>query len=235
MALDPVPTYPGQYDALESNNNPDGSETRREGDDQIRRMKASEKATWTNVTGAVTASHSEINRLVGISLTDPIITFPSTTTKQLFYQDTAPTGWTIDAAVEEHSVRLTQGNGGGSVTGGTTGGTANFGTVFSVNQTDLLALTESHIPSHDHGGGSHIHPANVRSGNGNTDLSGANTFAGADSLGGQMGHTTVSGQNNNLIPVPTTTVINPYGGGTGHQHGVELRLKWAACIVATKD
>lgn len=63
MALDPVPTYPGNYDASEANNNPPGSDSRREGDDQIRRMKASEKATWANVTGAVTSTHQQLNAL----------------------------------------------------------------------------------------------------------------------------------------------------------------------------
>lgn len=83
MALDPVPTYPGNYDANEANNSPSGSETRREGDDQIRRMKASEKSTWSNVTGAVTSSHTELNTLTGINTGSDLETRISTIETQL--------------------------------------------------------------------------------------------------------------------------------------------------------
>lgn len=228
MALDPVPTYPGNYDANEANNSPSGSETRREGDDQIRRMKASEKATWTNVTGAVTASHTELNTLTGISTTDPIITLPSGTTKMLFYQDTAPSGWTIDSVPDNTVVRITQGLAGGGVTGGTTTGTNVFSDQFAAHGENATygvrnhTLVEAEIPQHNHGGGNHGHSSD--------------TFNQFGSQGSCTDTTTNNpGFTTSLINA-SGTIISNYGGATpAHAHTINLDAKAAPCIIATKD
>lgn len=52
--------------------NPDGGDPKYSGDDHIRMIKAALKNTWANVNGAVTASHTELNTLVGV--TGPIQT-----------------------------------------------------------------------------------------------------------------------------------------------------------------
>jgi hypothetical protein len=91
----------------------------------------------------VTASAAEINRLDGISLTDDIITLEQLT-KALWYQDVAPNGWAIVAAVDDHAVSLTK----GSVASGIEGGTATGTNVFSAQFVDLATDEEN---GHTHG------------------------------------------------------------------------------------
>jgi hypothetical protein len=96
----------------------------------------------------------------GANLTD-IEAFPSGT-KQLFYQASAPTGWTQDttAALGNAALRVVVGTGGG------TGGSDTFQTVFSSSKTTeskslpvtgsltgsigATTLTTPQIPSHQH-------------------------------------------------------------------------------------
>ena len=229
MPLDPVPTYPGQYDSNEANNFPDGSETRREGDDHIRRMKASEKQTWTNVTGAVTASHTEINTLTGISTSDPITTFPSGT-KMVFYQLSAPTSWTLDAAVDEHAIRLV-----GATGGGTASGTHDFSVLFTTLAEGATpgvgnhTLLEAEVPAIDF---THKHEFEYKNLAGNSDLSPTNRFGIRDSASNTYGQTSgVTLGNNTMIDNTTLT----FGGGGAHGHSVDLDVKRANCIVATRD
>ena len=86
----------------------------------------------------------------GTSLsTNPI---PSSTV-MLFYQSSAPTGWTQVTTLNDYSMRIVSG------TGGTTGGTTAFSTVFS-NQTPTITtsglsagattLSTTQMPSHNH-------------------------------------------------------------------------------------
>lgn len=66
-----------------------------------------------------------------------------TGTKMLFYQDTAPIGWTIQNTLDDKLVYITK----GSVAGGQTGGTVHStGTWTQPDHT----LTENEIPLHSH-------------------------------------------------------------------------------------
>jgi hypothetical protein len=47
--------------------NPTGADAKSTADDHLRFIKTVIKNTWANITGAVTATHTEINRLVGIT------------------------------------------------------------------------------------------------------------------------------------------------------------------------
>jgi hypothetical protein len=69
-------------------------------------------------------------------------------TKMLFYQDTAPTGWTILNTLDDKLVYITK----GSVAGGQTGGAVHpTGTwVLSGINTGAHALTVAEIPAHHH-------------------------------------------------------------------------------------
>jgi hypothetical protein len=77
---------------------------------------------------------------------------PSSTV-MLFYQSSAPTGWTQVTSLNDYDMRITSG------TGGSTGGTTAYSTVFS-NQTPTITtsglsagattLSTSQIPSHGH-------------------------------------------------------------------------------------
>lgn len=233
MALDPVPTYPGNYDAAEANNNPPGSDSRRQGDDQIRGMKASEKATWTNITGAVTATHAELNRLDGVSLTDPIITLPSGT-KMLFYQDAAPTGWTIDQTVDEHMVRLTKGSVAGGQAGGLSGGTNDFSAQFTTINASSESLSIAQMPGHTHTMNAHSHTLLGKSGTGDQTFQANFRFA-ADTPGGSYMTNTGTNTTNTAGVQSTTSTMQSTGSGDTHNHTVDIRAKWAAGIMATKD
>lgn len=56
-------TYINGLDA----NNPTGSDTKAAGDDHIRLIKSTLKATFPNATGAITATQTELNFMVGVT------------------------------------------------------------------------------------------------------------------------------------------------------------------------
>ena len=74
-------------------------------------------------------------------------------TVMLFYQSSAPTGWTQVTTLNDYDMRIVSG------TGGTTGGTTAYSTVFS-NQTPTITtsglsagattLSTAQMPSHSH-------------------------------------------------------------------------------------
>ena len=49
--------------------NPAGTDARSQGDDHIRMVKSAVKATFPNITGAVTATHTELNKIDGVTAT----------------------------------------------------------------------------------------------------------------------------------------------------------------------
>ena len=67
--------------------NPTGTDARSQGDDHIRMVKSSVKATFPNLTGAVTATHTELNLIDGYT----------GTTAELNYND-VPTLGTVEAS-----------------------------------------------------------------------------------------------------------------------------------------
>jgi hypothetical protein len=151
-------------------------------------------------------------------------------TAMVFYQDAAPTGWTIAAAVDEHSIRLTKGSVAGGQAGGAAGGTSNFSTVFGLQATDSYTLLEADIPGHTHTGPSHTHgagtlvvPTLLTGGGSNPAIEGR--AQGVEGTEPVQGSTAASG----------TGATGSKGGDGGHAHAIELRVKWAACIVCTKD
>ena len=131
-------------------------------------------------------------------------------TKMGFFQDTAPTDWTIDATVDEHAVRLTKGSAAGGQAGGAIGGTNDFSTQFASLAEGATpgvgdhVLTLAEIPSHNHGGG---YVRNTTSNAVIFDSGGAYGIASSDSK----------------------------GSDGAHGHTVDLRVKWASWIVCTKD
>lgn len=149
------------------------------------------------------------------------------TTAMVFYQDSAPTGWTIDATVDEHSLRLTKGSGAGGQAGGALGGTHNFSTQFASLSESATpgvgnhTLTVGQMPIHNHTANAHSH-----------------TVPRSPAVGGAQ-NTCQSAASNSpdaVVSVSSVVVtINNAGSGGGHSHTVDLRVKWAACIIATKD
>ena len=123
-------------------------------------------------------------------------------TAMIFYEDTAPIGWTIVAGVDEHAVRLTKGSAALGEAGGTIGGTQNFSTVFGTTATD----NES----------AHTH---------------------SFTTGNNSATKVVS--NAQLLVLTVADHPHTHSGttnaGSAHSHAIDLRVKWASCIVASKD
>ena len=142
-----------------------------------------------------------------------------TGTVMLFYQSTAPTSWTQVTTLNDYDLRLVSG------TGGTTGGTTAYSTVFT-NQAPTFTgamgtlssgattLSTAQIPSHTHGvaiygsygGGSIAYPADT--GNPST----------TDATGGGGSHS------HSLTGTPGGTV------GT-----VTLNVRYANIIICSKN
>ncbi len=166
------------------------------------------------------------------------VRFPSGT-KMVFYQDTAPLGWTIDQTVDEHMVRLTKGSVALGVAGGTLGGTYNFSALFanlgegSAPGIGNKAIDVSQMPAHNHGGATGLHTHGIqRQGSG-----ASGNFIDYSSQPGAFPRGVPLYDAPNLQNVLTSDAasISSQGGGLGHSHTADLRGKWAACIVASKD
>lgn len=137
----------------------------------------------------------------------------------LFYQSSAPTGWTQVTSVNDVALRLVSG------TGGTTGGTTAFSTVFanqtpSINVSGLSAgattLSTTQMPSHTHG-----------------------TYYGLAYCGG-----TNSFQQSGGWASLGTTATSSTGGGGSHTHSISgsasssaitLNVQYANIIICSKN
>ncbi len=165
-----------------------------------------------NVMDGVTASTAEVNLLTGKSLasSDNVIdNFPAGTA-MLFYQSAAPTGWTKDttANMNDHGLRLVTTT---AWSGGTKGSVA-FSTVFGRTASDSTTLTTNQIPAHKHG----ISPSGaygMRAVSSNIDRAGTSSW--------------------DVTASPLST--DNYGGGLGHTHPMDLRVKYVNLILATKN
>jgi hypothetical protein len=89
------------------------------------------------------------------------------------------------------------------------GGSVAFSTVFARTATDNYTLQIADIPSHTH------------------------PYVRPDPIDGSSVHPTGSGRSD---PTSFTTVnTTATGGGGGHSHGIDLRVQYVDCIIATKD
>lgn len=168
-------------------------------------------AITTNAT-AITFSDATVQTTAAISA------IPAGTV-MLFYQAAAPTGWTQVTALDDYALRLVSGS------GGSTGGTTAFSTVFA-NQTPTITtsglsagattLSTAQMPSHNHDlivwGGA------------------AYTFTGAAST--------------NSYQVTNTTSTSYAGGGGSHTHSISgsatssaitLNVQYANIIICSRN
>ncbi len=137
-------------------------------------------------------------------------------TSPILYQDVAPPGYLIVSAVDEHSIRLTDGD---TVNGGTTGGTYDFSTQFALKAEEATPGVGGH-QLNEAETGPHDHPAPGSS----------PTYVILE--GGAGGFRLESGSFNYTTDNANTASA---GSGTAHYHSVDLRVKWAACIVVQKQ
>jgi hypothetical protein len=128
-------------------------------------------------------------------------------TQMLFAQAAVPTGWSLSAALNDYAIKVS------STAGGATSGALAFSVVFNLQTTDPHTLTLAETPIHVH-----TYTAESRQGNGS---SGANPFwAARDGAGENYG---------NLSATSTSS-----GGGTGHSHNADMRIKAMTTIIGTR-
>ncbi len=140
--------------------------------------------------------------------------FPGGTT-MVFYQASAPTGWSKVTTPDESVLRVTDSSPSGGTNGGTYNFAATFGSVLSEGATPgigdhTLSDGESGLPAHTHtttGQTSINNTGNVMAG---TIGSGVSIVSGGVTGGAQI-------------------------ASSGHSHTADLRVKWAAVIICEKD
>lgn len=243
-------------DGLVASNPVGGTDTKAQGDDHIRMIKAVLKATFPNVAGAVTPTQTQLNQAV----------FP-TGTKMLFVQTAAPPGWTKDVTHNDKALRIVN----GAVT---TGGTVNFSTAFAsqaVNGSNAgFALLATHLPAHTHTQtgtfasgiesanhthdvvgvtdtqGNHAHTYfDPRFAGGGT-VPGGGTSGSSQSTGAAGNHAhniAITSGGNSVNHTHSTTIsgqTGSIGGGSTHTHTftgtpIDLAVKYVDVIIATKD
>lgn len=238
MAVDSATTIAGFDIAQPPNSGTNGK--RFEGAANIRHIKTVLQGNLGNIDGAVTATDADLNLIAGIAAASrKVINFASGTAC-LFYQDTAPTGWTITQSVDEHAVRLTKGSAAGGATAGTAGGTHDFSTQFASLAEGATPGVGSHtLTGAESGTSAHTHPSHTH-----------NCLVSWDSgalLRGTLGVEEATGRgttptydlDENLGQAYLQSTVTPASSAanasSGHSHTVDLRVKWAACIIATLD
>ena len=214
-------------------------------DDHMRLIKATILASFPNITGAMTATHSVLNGLD--ARVTAIESAFAAGTKMLFQQTTAPTGWTKDTTNNNDSViRVVTGTAG---TGGTNAlSTLDATAVGTINSsisgsTGSHSLTEAQLPAHRH-----FAFRNTNAFDGiNSALSSSETAArGSGFGGGSFDEKYAIGGVSSDGNVGRTSAT---GSGSGHSHSAgsltvtstftgaanALDVKYVDVIIATKD
>lgn len=212
---------------------PAGGDDLVEGDNHIRGVKNCLLNTFANITGAVTATHTELNQLASRTLTstdDKIDNFPAGTS-MVFYNTSAPAGWVAEV-LNDRALRVVSSN------GGTGGGTSSFSTMFANRTSGSTTLSTNQIPAHSHTIPAHNHiagPAMDATNSGQTDFYGSVSVSAtthrvtATNTGGGGTHgqytSTVSG----------TSTGNNSTTGSGHTHSLDLRVLYSDVLICTKS
>ena len=126
---------------------PANTDQKQEGDDHIRNLKVALKNSFPQVSGAVTASHTELSYLASRTLTgtDDKIDNMDAGTVVVMRNDAAdiPTGWTQVVTWGDRALRLV---GGSTVS---TGGSVAFETAFKSQTTGALGGSPSTVFGYD--------------------------------------------------------------------------------------
>jgi len=124
-----------------------------QGDDHLRLLKKVLQAQFPGASGdgfskKIIATEDEINRLLGVTSNiqqqfDNLYEIPSGTI-MMFYQQSAPVGWTKVTTVNDAMLRVVTGNGGGS------GGNSSPINLAHTHATSGHILAENEMPPHRH-------------------------------------------------------------------------------------
>jgi hypothetical protein len=147
-------------------------------------------------------------------------------TKMIFWQSSAPTGWTKDVANNDKALRITSG-------AASSGGSVDFSTLFARTATDAVTLVQANLPNVNFvvtipaGEGSHTHTGTCPFDAGNQ------TAAGADSVKADAGSSAIT-INAATLPQMAGTAASG-GSGTSFSPAIDMRVKYVDVILATKD
>lgn len=147
---------------------------------------------------------------VGLTNADPI----PVGTVMLFYQNAAPSGWTISSALNDYALKIV------SSAGGVTSGSVAYSTLFGRTATDSTAISIDQMPLHGHPTYTCINSDNALP-------------TGALHIG-NLGQTNFAA----FTGTPNATAgqqIGGTGGGNGHTHAIDMRVLTASVILATKN
>jgi len=202
--------------------NPDGDDKLNQGDNHIRMVKDVLKLIFPGVGGLgfdepILATETQLNFSQGLTgniqdqldnheirisaNTSAIANILETGTKMMFYQNAAPTGWTIDTTVTDHMLRIVDGT---TLEGGVTGGTSDPVDNTHTHTTGDHALTELEMPSHSH---------NAKVAGHFIQRLGGTLWQKIDYDGTGTQHYYASS-------------TDPTGGGNAHNHGVTGEQTW---------
>lgn len=123
--------------------------------------------------------------------------------RTLFYMAAAPLGWTKLVTDNDKALRVVSGTGGGS------GGSVAFSTLFGRTQVDSHALSLGELTNHAH------------------------TYSDSDSEF-VVGTPTGLSPDASARMVTTTRTTSSVGGGGGHVHGLDMRVQYLDLIICEK-
>jgi hypothetical protein len=176
--------------------------------------------TNTGVTSLTAGSGISVSASTGsVTITNTQAAIPAGT-NMLFFQASAPTGWTQYTSADNRALRVVSGTGGGG------GGSIAFSTMFTgAYPVGSTAITEAEMPSHYHTysdpGHTHGFVPYTYAGFSDTDRGSNPSLFSVDDYG-QTGSST------------TNITINYTGGGNGHNHTITA-LAYADVIICTKN
>jgi len=161
-------------------------------------------------------------------------------TRAIFNQQTAPTGWSIDATVTDHTLQLTAGAGPNV----TTTGNAYSGMFNAQWTTDGHALTTAELASHNHGVNDPTHN-HSSPGHSHSPASGFDFWTSTSAGGGSFNPSGGSNAINLEVQTAATAVainlaatgisIQNNGNGNAHTHTKTFNVNYCQCIVGVKS
>ena len=135
--------------------NPVSTDGLAQADDHLRLIKSTILASFPNITGAMTATHTILNGLDGrVSAIENGV--HASGTKMLFQQSTAPTGWTKQTTHNDKALRVVTGTastGGSNTFSAAFGNITPSGTVSTSSQAQsptMLCVEHQPAPAHTH-------------------------------------------------------------------------------------